>query len=66
MSDLRGRYRLSEQTVADIMAVSGAEHVDAMRFVAERMEMVVEPTGTLGLAVTRRTRTEREGSVAAC
>jgi threonine dehydratase len=36
--------------VQDIMTVSDAELVQAMRFIWERMKLVVEPTGALGAA----------------
>jgi threonine dehydratase len=36
--------------VDDIFTVSDAQLVDAMRFFAERMKMVVEPTGCLAFA----------------
>ena len=34
--------------------MSDAELVEAMRFFAERMKMIVEPTGCLGFAAARR------------
>ncbi len=34
----------------DILTVSDAQLVDGMRFFAERMKMVVEPTGCLAFA----------------
>ena len=36
--------------VDDVLTVSDAQLVTAMRFFAERMKMVVEPTGCLGFA----------------
>ena len=36
--------------VSDIMTVSDAQLVEAMRFIWERMKLVVEPTGALGAA----------------
>jgi len=36
--------------VDDIVTVSDAQLVTAMKFCAERMKMVVEPTGCLGVA----------------
>ena len=36
--------------VDDVLTVSDAQLVTAMRFFAERMKMIVEPTGCLGFA----------------
>ena len=41
---------LIRRSVADMMTASDAELVQAMRFIWERMKMIVEPTGVLGLA----------------
>ena len=38
------------ENVHDIVTVTDAEIVEAMRFLWERMKLVVEPTGALGLA----------------
>ncbi len=43
-------FPIIKDLVDDIATVSDAELVDAMRFFAERMKMVVEPTGCLGAA----------------
>jgi threo-3-hydroxy-L-aspartate ammonia-lyase len=40
--------------VADILTASDEELVEGMRFLAERMKIVVEPTGCLGFAAARR------------
>ena len=47
-----GKYTFAiiQRDVADILTVSDAQLVEAMRFFAERMKMVVEPTGCLGFA----------------
>ncbi|MDB5889284.1 MAG: Pyridoxal-5-phosphate-dependent enzyme beta subunit [Polaromonas sp.] len=47
-----GKYTFAviQRDVADIQTVSDAQLVDAMRFFAERMKMVVEPTGCLAFA----------------
>jgi len=42
--------------VDDILTATDAELVDCMRFLAERMKLVVEPTGCLGLAAAMRRR----------
>src|SRR3954464_7732947 len=39
--------------VADILTATDEQLVDAMRFFAERMKMIVEPTGCLGFAGAR-------------
>ena len=38
----------------DIFTASDAELVEAMRFFATRMKLVVEPTGCLGFAAARK------------
>ncbi len=43
-------FAIIRRDVHDIATVSDAQLVDAMRFFAERMKMVVEPTGCLGFA----------------
>jgi threo-3-hydroxy-L-aspartate ammonia-lyase len=43
-------FPLVLENVADILTVSDAELVEAMRFVWERMKLVVEPTGALAVA----------------
>jgi len=43
-------FPLVRALVDDMQTVSDAELVEAMRFVWERMKLVVEPTGVLGLA----------------
>jgi threo-3-hydroxy-L-aspartate ammonia-lyase len=50
-----GRYtfEIIRRDVEDILTVSDAELIDCMRFFADRMKMVVEPTGCLGFAAVR-------------
>ena len=43
-------FSIIQRDVHDMITVSDAQLVDAMRFFAERMKLVVEPTGSLGLA----------------
>jgi len=43
-------FGIIQREVSDILTVSDAQLVTAMRFYAERMKMVVEPTGALSLA----------------
>jgi len=54
-------FPIIRREVADIFTATDAELVAAMRFFAERMKMIVEPTGTLGFAAARRMREELEG-----
>jgi threonine dehydratase len=43
-------FPLVRRLVSDMVAVPDAALIEAMRFVWERMKLVVEPTGVLGLA----------------
>ncbi|ARP80354.1 serine dehydratase [Bordetella genomosp. 8] len=43
-------FPIIRQHVTDIVTVSDAQLIDAMKLFAERMKMVVEPTGCLGAA----------------
>jgi threonine dehydratase len=43
-------FAIIKRDVNDILTATDPQLVDAMRFFAERMKMVVEPTGCLGLA----------------
>ncbi|HZZ93090.1 MAG TPA: threo-3-hydroxy-L-aspartate ammonia-lyase [Usitatibacter sp.] len=47
--------------VSDIMTVSDAELVEAMRFIWERMKLVVEPTGALAAAGVIQRAAQLEG-----
>jgi len=47
-------FPIIRRDVTDILTASDGELVEAMRFFAERMKMVVEPTGCLGFAAVRR------------
>ena len=47
-------FEIIRRDVDDIFTASDAELIDAMRFFAERMKIVVEPTGCLGFAAARR------------
>ncbi|MBK6259466.1 threo-3-hydroxy-L-aspartate ammonia-lyase [Citrobacter youngae] len=46
-------FPLIQKHVNDILTVSDDELITAMKFIAERMKMVVEPTGCLGFAAAR-------------
>jgi threonine dehydratase len=54
-------FAIMRRDVADIVTVSDAELIDCMRFYAERMKMVVEPTGCLSLAAVRKYREQLRG-----
>jgi threo-3-hydroxy-L-aspartate ammonia-lyase len=54
-------FPIIRRDVSDVLTVSDAELVAAMRFFAERMKIVVEPTGALGFAAARRMRSELAG-----
>ena len=43
-------FAIIRRDVSDILTATDAQLVEAMRFFAERMKLVVEPTGCLGLA----------------
>ncbi|MDQ0704209.1 threonine dehydratase [Pseudomonas sp. W3I7] len=47
-------FPIIRDKVSDILTVSDAQLVAAMRFFMQRMKMVVEPTGCLGLAALRQ------------
>lgn len=46
-------FGLIRQNVSDVLTASDEQLVDAMRFFASRMKMIVEPTGCLGFAGAR-------------
>lgn len=46
-------FPIIRREVTDILTASDPELVQCMRFLAERMKLVVEPTGCLGLAAAR-------------
>ena len=46
-------FPIIRRDVTDILTVTDAELVAAMRFFAQRMKIVVEPTGCLGFAAVR-------------
>ncbi|HLA77924.1 MAG TPA: threo-3-hydroxy-L-aspartate ammonia-lyase [Vicinamibacteria bacterium] len=54
-------FPLVRQHVDDMVTVSDAEIVEALRFVWERMKLVVEPTGALALAAALAGRVEVAG-----
>ena len=54
-------FAIIRRDVTDIFTASDDELVVAMRFFAERMKMIVEPTGALGFAAARRMHAELAG-----
>jgi threo-3-hydroxy-L-aspartate ammonia-lyase len=54
-------FPIIRRDVDDILTVTDDQLVACMRFFAERMKMVVEPTGCLGFAAAREMREEFKG-----
>ena len=54
-------FPIIQRDVNDILTVSDDELVTCMRFFAERMKIVVEPTGCLGFAAARRMKEQLKG-----
>lgn len=54
-------FEVIRANVADVLTASDAELVDSMRFFAERMKIVVEPTGCLGFAAARAQKAKLAG-----
>ena len=54
-------FPLIRQNVDDILTVTDDDLIDAMRFYAERMKIVVEPTGCLSFAAVRNLRESLRG-----
>ncbi|MCX7328732.1 MAG: threo-3-hydroxy-L-aspartate ammonia-lyase [Hyphomicrobiales bacterium] len=54
-------FPLIQRDVADIVTVSDPELVETMRFFAERMKLVVEPTGCLAAAAALTTKVPVRG-----
>ncbi len=54
-------FPIIRRDVDDILTASDDELVQCMRFFAERMKIVVEPTGCLGFAAARRMQDELRG-----
>lgn len=54
-------FAIIQNKVDDILTASDAELVEAMRFFAERMKLVVEPTGCLAFAAARRVASQWQG-----
>jgi threonine dehydratase len=56
-------WQVNSQLVDDFVAVSDDEMVAAMTFLFDRMKVVVEPSGAVGVAALLRGRIPREGRV---
>ncbi|MEX5770332.1 threo-3-hydroxy-L-aspartate ammonia-lyase [Acinetobacter baumannii] len=54
-------FPIIQQKVDDILTVTDEELINAMKFFAERMKMVVEPTGCLAFAAARNLKDELKG-----
>ncbi|NIL19465.1 threo-3-hydroxy-L-aspartate ammonia-lyase [Pseudomonas sp. AN3A02] len=54
-------FPIIRESVTDILTVSDAELVASMKFLMQRMKMVVEPTGCLGLAALRNLKHQFRG-----
>ena len=54
-------FEIIKRDVDDVLTASDAELVEAMRFFASRMKILVEPTGCLGLAAARRMGRQLQG-----
>ncbi|WNC92648.1 threo-3-hydroxy-L-aspartate ammonia-lyase [Paraburkholderia sp. FT54] len=54
-------FPIIRRDVDDILTVTDDQLVACMRFFAERMKMVIEPTGCLGFAAAREMRDEFKG-----
>jgi threo-3-hydroxy-L-aspartate ammonia-lyase len=57
----RFTFEVIRRDVDDVVTASDVQLVDAMRFFAERMKLVVEPTGCLGFAAARHAGLPLEG-----
>jgi hypothetical protein len=54
-------FPIIREHVEDMLAVSDAALTEALRFFAERMKIVVEPTGCLGFAAARKMKDSLRG-----
>ena len=54
-------FPIIQRDVDDILTVTDAQLIDGMRFLAERMKLIVEPTGCLGFAAARAMGRALEG-----
>ena len=54
-------FPIIRRDVTDVLTVTDAQLVEAMRFMASRMKLVVEPTGCLGFAAAREMKDQLKG-----
>ncbi|HKX43781.1 MAG TPA: threo-3-hydroxy-L-aspartate ammonia-lyase [Burkholderiaceae bacterium] len=54
-------FAIIHRDVDDVLTASDAQLVEAMRFFASRMKMIVEPTGCLGFAAARAMKARLQG-----
>lgn len=54
-------FEIIRRNVDDVLTVTDEQLVQSMHFFAERMKMVVEPTGCLGHAAVRTLKQQLEG-----
>ena len=54
-------FEIIKREINDVLTVTDAQLVDGMRFFAERMKLVVEPTGCLGVAAARAMKDSLKG-----
>lgn len=54
-------FAIIRRDVDDVLTATDEQLVDCMRFFASRMKLVVEPTGSLGLAAARDMKSELQG-----
>ena len=54
-------FPIIRRDVNDVLTVTDAQLVGAMRFIAARMKLVVEPTGCLGFAAAREMKEQLKG-----
>lgn len=57
----RHTFPIIRRDVDDVLTASDAQLVEAMRFFASRMKLVVEPTGCLGFAAAREMKAQLRG-----
>ena len=54
-------FPIIQQNVDDVLTATDQELIDCMRFFAQRMKIVVEPTGCLGFAAARNMKAQLKG-----
>lgn len=57
----RHTFPIIRREVTDVLTVTDEELVHCMRYFAERMKLLVEPTGCLGLAAARQIQAQLRG-----